>query len=191
MRTDFPRIPREDRVRYSTIDTKHPHVICDYEFTDTKRGQSRKLMQTPSTPYIWLSEQAVPLAIIVALLGLVMIVLYASARARKARMNEARSGVNEDTFVNSLLIYGFDPVIARTTFRYLQEKQRVSFPIEATDMLDEDLGLGLSDVEESVQDILKLTERLYQPGLKHAPLVTVEDLVRLVQASPRLSEMAA
>jgi hypothetical protein len=120
-----------------------------------------------------------------------MIVLYASARARKARMNEARSGVNEDTFVNSLLIYGFDPVIARTTFRYLQEKQRVSFPIEATDMLDEDLGLGLSDVEESVQDILKLTERLYQPGLKHAPLVTVEDLVRLVQASPRLSEMAA
>jgi hypothetical protein len=148
-------------------------------------------MEIPSTPLIWLREQVVPLAIIVALLGFVMIVLYTSARSRRAKMNEARSGANEDTFVNSLLIYGFDPVIARTTFRYLQEKQRVSFPIEATDQLDEDLGLGLSDVEESVQDILKLTERLYQPGLKHAPLVTVEDLVRFVQASPRLSEIAA
>jgi len=148
-------------------------------------------MQTPSTPQIWLSEQIVPLAIIVALLGIVMLVLYLSARTRKVRMNEARSGANEDTFVNSLLIYGFNPVIARTTFRYLQEKQRVSFPIEATDQLDEDLGLDGLDVEESVQDILKLTDRLYQPGLKHTPLVTVEDLVRFIQASPRISEMAA
>ena len=148
-------------------------------------------MQTPSTLSIWLAEQAVPLAIIVALLGFVLIVLHFSARTRKAQMNEARSGVNEDTFVNSLLIYGFDPMIARTTFRYLQEKQRVSFPIEATDQLDEDLGLGLEDVEESVQDILKLNDRVYQAGLKHTPIVTVEDLVRLIQASPRTSAMAA
>lgn len=148
-------------------------------------------MQTPSTVSIWLGEQAIPLAIIVALLALIMIVLYTSARSRKAQMNEVRSGANEDTFVNSLLIYGFDPLIARTTFRYLQESQRVSFPIEATDQLDEDLGLGVGDVQESLQDILRLTERLYQPGLNHSPLVTVEDLVRLVQASPRLSEMAA
>ena len=148
-------------------------------------------MQIPSTVGIWLSEQALPLAIIVALLAFVMIVLFVSARSRKAKMNLARSGANEDTFVNSLLIYGFDPAIARTTFRYLQEKQRVSFPIEATDQLDEDLGLGLSDVDESIRDLLKLTERIYQPGLKHAPLVTVEDLVRLIQASPRRSELAA
>ena len=148
-------------------------------------------MQTPSTPMIWLSEQALPLAIIVAFLGFVMIVLHFSARARKVQMNEARSGVNEDTFVNSLLIYGFDPIIARTTFRYLQEKQRVSFPIEATDHLDEDLGLGLEDVEESLQDILRLTDRVYQAGLKHSPIVTVEDLVRLIQASPRTAAMAA
>ena len=148
-------------------------------------------MQTPSTLSIWLGEQAVPLAIIVALLGFIMIVLYMSAHTRRLRMNEARSGANEDTFVNSLLLYGFDPAIARTTFRYLQEKQRVSFPIEATDQLDEDLGLDLVDVDESIQDILRLTDRVYQPGLKHTPIVTVEDLVRLVQASPRLSEMAA
>jgi len=148
-------------------------------------------MQTPSTTWIWLSEQAVPLAIIVALLGLGLIVLSISARARTARMKAARSGINEDTFVHSMLLYGFDPIISRTTFRYLQEKQNVGFPIEPTDMLDEDLGLGLSDVDESLQDVLRLTGRLHQPGLKDAPLVTVEDLVRLVQASPRLSEMAA
>jgi hypothetical protein len=148
-------------------------------------------MQTPSTPLIWLSEQAWPLAIIVALLGFVMIVLYTSARARRVNMNEARSGANEDTFVNSLLLYGFDPVIARTTFRYLQEKQGVSFPIEETDQLDEDLGLDMADVDESIRDILKLTDRIYQAGLKHTPVITVEDLVRLVQASPRIAEMAA
>ena len=148
-------------------------------------------MQTPSTPLIWLSEQALPLAIIVAFLGFVMLVLTMSARSRKTQMNQARSGVNEDTFVNSLLVYGFDPMIARTTFRYLQEKQRVSFPIEAGDHLDEDLGLGLEDVEESIHDILKLTDRVYQAGLMHTPLVTVEDLARLIQASPRSSALAA
>ena len=106
-------------------------------------------------------------------------------------MNEVRSGVNEDTFVDSLLVYGFDPIIARATYRYLQEKQLVSFPIEATDQLDEDLGLDLVDVDESILDILKLTDRQFQPGLKFAPIVTVEDLVRLIQASPRNSAMAA
>jgi hypothetical protein len=150
-----------------------------------------KTMQTPSTTSIWLSEQAIPLAIIVALLGLVLLVLYLSARARRMKMNEARAGINEDTFVNALEIYGFDPLVARTTFRYLQEKQRVSFPIEASDQLDEDLGLDVVDVEESVRDLIELTGRIYQPGLRHSPLVTVEDLVRFLQASPRVALMAA
>jgi hypothetical protein len=148
-------------------------------------------MQTPSTTGIWLIEQAGPLAIIVAFIVFVFAVLYLSARRRRARMNAARSHVNEDTFVHSLQIYGFDPAIARTTYRYLQEKQNVHFPIEATDHLDEDLGLGVSDVDESIQDILALSGRVHQPGLQDAPLVTVEDLVRLIQASPRRSEMAA
>jgi hypothetical protein len=148
-------------------------------------------MQTPSTTLIWLSEQAVPLAIIVAFLAFIFIVLKVSARNRRVRMNRTRSHFNEDTFVASLLVYGFDPVLARTTYRYLQENQGVSFPIQATDHLDEDLGLGLFEVDQSVEDILRMTGRLYQPGLKDAPLVTVEDLVRLIQASPRRSELAA
>lgn len=148
-------------------------------------------MQTPSTLSIWLSEQAGPLAVIFLLLGFVLIVLYWSARSRRARMNNLRSGNNEDTFVDSLLAYGFDPVVARATYRYLQDKQRVSFPIEATDLLDEDLGLGMSDIEESVSDLVLICHRLNQPGLRYTPMVTVEDLVRFIQASPRLSELAA
>jgi hypothetical protein len=148
-------------------------------------------MQIPSTVSIWLSEQAGPLALIVALLAFVMIVLYVSARSRQTRLKESRSHVNEDTFVDSLSAYGFDPVIARTTYRYLQDKQNVSFPIEASDLLDEDLGLDLVDVDETIIDILALTARQHQPGLQHGPIITVEDLVRFVQASPRLSELAA
>lgn len=148
-------------------------------------------MQTPDTPFIWLKDQALPFIIIVALLAFVLIVLYFSARARQRRMNEARSGANEETFVQSLSIYGFDPMISRETYRYLQQKQRVSFPPEASDKLDEDLGLGLREIEESIQDLFRLTGRLYQPGLQHDPLITVEDLVRFIQASPRMSELAA
>jgi hypothetical protein len=148
-------------------------------------------MQTPSTVSIWLSEQALPLAIIVVLVALVMIVLSVSARNRRVRLNQSRAGTNEDTFVESLVVYGFDPQISRTVYTYLQDKQNVHFPIESTDLLDEDLGLDLVDLDETVRDVLQLTRRQYQPGLRHAPLVTVEDLVRFIQASPRLVERAA
>jgi hypothetical protein len=148
-------------------------------------------MVTPSTIFLWLSQQAGPLIIIGCLIAFIMIVLYLSARSRRRAMNEQRAGINEYTFVNHLAAYGFDANIARVTYQYLQEKQRVSFPIEATDLLDEDLGLGSGDVAESVQDLLALTERMSQPGMLHMPLVTVEDLVRFLQASPRRTEVAA
>ncbi len=132
-----------------------------------------------------------PLAIIVVLLAAVMIILSVSARNRRVRMNEARSGTNEDTFVDSLIPYGFDPEISRTVYTYLQEKQNVHFPIEATDLLDEDLGLDMVDLDQTVREVFQMTRRRYQPGLRHTPLVTVEDLVRFVQASPRSVEQAA
>jgi hypothetical protein len=148
-------------------------------------------MEIPNTFERWLSDQAVPLAVIVGLVAFVMIVLWVSARNRRVRMNRTRSGTNEDTFVESLVVYGFDPQISSTVYRYLQEKQNVHFPIEATDLLDEDLGLDMVDLDETVRDVFQLTRRLYQPGLRHTPLVTVEDLVRFVQASPRIIEQAA
>ena len=141
-------------------------------------------MQTPSTLSIWLAEQVIPLLLIAALVGVVILILQVSARMRKARMNVDRAGVSEDSFVQSLRIYGFDATIARTTFRYLQQTQGVSFPLKPSDLLDEDLGLDAFDIDQSVRDLLVLNERLYQPGLQHTPLVTVEDLVRLIQASP-------
>ncbi len=148
-------------------------------------------MPTPSTTLIWLSEQAGPLALIVVLLAFVMIVLYLSARNRRVRLNQARSGANEATFVESMRVAGFDPAIAKTVYRYLQEHQNVRFPIQSEDLLDEDLGLDLVDVDQTVRDVLKLTNREYKPGLKHTPLATVHDLVLFVQHSPRLVDRAA
>ena len=148
-------------------------------------------MQTPSTTWIWLTEQAGPLALIAILLVFIMAVLAISARRRRSAMNQSRAGINETTFVNYLSAYGFDANIARTTYQYLQDKQRVSFPIAAGDLLDEDLGLDSADVDESVHDLMELNGRLLRPGIVTTPMITVEDLVRYVQASPRLSEMAA
>ena len=148
-------------------------------------------MQTPSTLTIWLSEQAVPLAIIACVIAFVMVVLSLSARSRRVRLNEERSGTNEDTFVEALELYGFDPEISRTVYSYLQNHQNVHFPIETSDLLDEDLGLDLVDLDQTVREVFKLTRREYKPGLRHMPLITVEDLVRFVQASPRAVTIAA
>jgi hypothetical protein len=149
------------------------------------------MIETSDSILLWLSQQALPLLILCLLAALIVLALHLSAKHRLQRMNDARVGVNEDTFVNSLLVFGFDPAIARATYRYLQQTQRVNFPIERGDLLDEDLGLDSDEIEESLIDLLNITQRLHRPGLRHAPLVTVEDLVRVVQASPRLSELAA
>ncbi len=148
-------------------------------------------MQTPSTPWIWITEQIGPLALIAVLLIFIIAVLSISARRHRSRMNQSRAGINETTFVNYLSAYGFDARIAKTTYEYLQEKQRVSFPIAASDLLDEDLGLDSVDVNESVRDLMQINGRVLQLGIVNTPITTVEDLVRFIQASPRLSEMVA
>ena len=142
-------------------------------------------MQIPTTLSIWVSQQALLLAVIVVLLSLAMLILHRSARNRRVRMNEARSGTNEDTFVDSLVIHGFDPLITRSTYRYLQNTQRISFPIRAADLLDQDLGLDNAGLDKSASDLIESIARLYQPGHQHDFLVTVEDLVRFIQASPK------
>ena len=116
-------------------------------------------MQIPSTLSIWLSEQAWPLMIIGVILIFVLTTLYVSARNRRLRLNEERSGVNEDTFVDTLEIDGFDRKIARTTYRYLQDHQNVNFPIHATDDLDTDLGLDSEDLDETVRTAVTWREK--------------------------------
>jgi hypothetical protein len=133
----------------------------------------------------WLGEQIVPLFFIgfAVLMGFAMV--YLSAKSRRSSLVRDRSGRTEETFAESLAVYGFDPEIARTTYRYLQERQKVTFPIEPMDDLDRDLGLDGEDLNRTVRDLLAETGREYLPGMFDSPLVTVVDVVRCIQASPR------
>jgi hypothetical protein len=148
-------------------------------------------MDTPDTLTIWLREQAWPIAIILGLVILAFIVLKISARRRHNALARERDGVTESTFANHLQHYGFDPVIAAATYRYLQQVQLVKFPILPGDQLDEDLGLDSEDINQTVREMTNHLGRQFNPGLMHKPLVTVEDLVRMLQASPRIVSVAA
>jgi hypothetical protein len=142
-------------------------------------------MSTSLTPQQWLGEQVVPLFLIgfAILMGIAMV--YISAKSRRSSLTRDRSGRTEETFAAYLAGYGFDPEIARTTYRYLQNVRKVAFPIEPNDDLDRDLGLDGDEVNRTVRDLLTETGRAYLPGLLDSPLVTVVDLVRHIQASPR------
>jgi hypothetical protein len=134
----------------------------------------------------WLGEQIVPVFFIgfAILMGIALV--YLSAQSRRAALVRDRSGRTKETFAEYLAAYGFDPEIARATYRYLQEYQRVTFPILPVDDLDRDLGLDSDAVNETLRDLLEQSGRQYLPGLQTSPLVTVVDLVRTIQASPRL-----
>jgi hypothetical protein len=121
------------------------------------------------------------------LMGLAL--LYLSAQSRRASLVRNRAGRTEDTFTEYLAAYGFDPEISRCTYRYLQQEQQVAFPILPKDDLDRDLGLDGDDLQQTVRDLLHAMGRDYLPGLLDAPLVTVVDLVRYIQASPRRVEV--
>jgi hypothetical protein len=148
-------------------------------------------MPTPSTVQQWLSEQFVPLLFIGFSILMGLAVLLASAKRRSSSLIRDRSGHTEETFAEDLAKYGYDPEIARATYRTLQERQKVAFPIEPLDDLDSDLGLDSEDVREVIRGLLDKTGRSYLPGLLNSPLVTVIDLVRTIQASPRREAMVA
>jgi hypothetical protein len=146
-------------------------------------------MPTLFTIQQWLGEQIVPVFFIgfAILMGIAMV--YLSAQSRRSSLTRDRSGLTADTFAESLAAYGFDPEIARTAYVYLQQVQRVAFPIDPRDDLDRDLGLDGEDVKRTVRDLLAENGREYLPGLLNSPLVTVADLVRYIQASPRREVM--
>jgi hypothetical protein len=148
-------------------------------------------MSAPTTVELWLSQQAIPLILIAVLLITGFLILTISARRRRATMLRERIGHTEDRFVEELCASGFDPKIARQTYRMLQAEQSVHFPILLGDRLDEDLGLDTADVEEMTTNLLAATGREHRPGLRQEPFVTVEDVVRFIQASPRRRHEAA
>jgi hypothetical protein len=143
---------------------------------------------TPYTFSIWVQEQAVPLLIIFSCLVGGFLLLYISARRRRSEMVKNRVGVTEQSFVRHMAAYDFDPFLSKETYRYLQQVQLVDFPLLPGDSLDEDLGLDPDDVKESVRDLLRATGREFRPGILSSPIITVEDLVRYLQASPRSGE---
>jgi hypothetical protein len=148
-------------------------------------------MPTPSTVQQWLGEQFVPLLFIGFSLLMGLAVLLMSAKSRSSTLIRDRSGHTEDTFAEDLAEFGYDPEIARATYRFLQERQKVAFPIEPLDDLDSDLGLDSEDLKEVIRGLLAEMGRSYLPGLLDSPLVTVVDLVRTIQASPRRDAMVA
>jgi len=142
-------------------------------------------MVTPDSLTIWLKEQAWPIGLLLVCALLVYLLLKFSAGRRHQALAREREGVTEYTFADHLKDYGFDPVIAAATYRYLQEVQLVKFPILPGDKLDEDLGLDSEDISQTIREMTNALGRQFVPGLLHKPLVTVEDLVRMLQASPR------
>ena len=148
-------------------------------------------MTTPFTVLQWLTAQFVPLLLIGFSLLMGLAILFMSAKSRSSSLARDRSGHNEETFAEDLAEYGYDPDIARATYRYLQGQQKVAIPIEPLDDLDSDLGLDSEDVRAAIRELLSETGRSYLPGLLDSPLVTVVDLVRTIQASPRRDAMVA
>jgi hypothetical protein len=132
--------------------------------------------------WLWLLAAAVILCVLL---------LRLSAWTREARLRRKRAGVTQETFTAQLQQYGFDPVITSSTFRYLREVQLVPFPVLPGDDLEKDLGLAPEDVDQTVRDLTIALRREYSPGLQPLPPVTVEDLIRLLQATPRLGRTGA
>jgi hypothetical protein len=148
-------------------------------------------MSTLLSEQQWLSDLALPLLLIGLGILIGFTALYISAQRRRSSLARHRSGRTVETFAEYLAEYGFDPELARATYRYLQKRQKVAFPIEPFDDLDCDLGLDGEDLSETIRALLAETGRIYLPGLLDSPLVTVEDLVRTIQASPRREKMVA
>lgn len=139
----------------------------------------------------WVRFQARPLEILFGVLVVGLVLLRLSAWFRSRSLRRRRKGVTQESFTAHLQQFGFDPVITSATYRYLQEVQLVPFPILPKDVLDEDLGLDSTDVEQAIRDLTIALRREYSPGLIPTPPVTVEDLIRLLQASPRISHTSA
>lgn len=113
-----------------------------------------------------------------------MFLLYLSVLSRRSSLARSRAGRSETTFVEELTVYGYDPEIARLTYRTLRDTHAIAFPIEPTDDLDRDLGLEPEDLDRLTRSLLDATHRQHSPGLLFVPITTVAHLIRHIQSSP-------
>jgi hypothetical protein len=133
----------------------------------------------------WLLAQIVPVLFVGFALLAGLALVYFSAQSRRAARRRDRAGQDENTFAERLAVYGFDVELARAAYRYLEQRTGVGFPILANDDLERDLGLDREGAMDALRELNAQVGRDYLPGLVQAPLVTVADLLRAVQASPR------
>jgi hypothetical protein len=144
-------------------------------------------MIAPDSLSVWLEEQAWCAGLIAFSIAAGLLLLKLSAQRRIRVLSRRRKRWTEYSFVDHLERFDFDPLIAGATYRYLQHVQGIRFPLLPSDKLDEDLGLDCDDQAETVRELLLALRREELPGLRYEPLLTVEDLMRLLQASPRWS----
>jgi hypothetical protein len=140
---------------------------------------------------MWLERQMWPLGVLAAILAAGVLLLWLSAAVHRLRLRRRRRSITPESFTRRLEQFGFDPVIASVTYRYLQQMQGVAFPLLPGDKLDEDLGLGSEELEQTLADLAEALHRELSPGQNPAPPATVEDLIRVLQASPRVPRSSA
>jgi hypothetical protein len=145
----------------------------------------------PTLNPLKLSPHLQVVAVLLSLVAGAILLLFLSGWLRRRSLRKKRAGVTQERFTAFLQQYGFDPVITSSTYRYLQEIQMVGFPILPSDALDRDLGLDADEIDQTLRDLSSALHREYSPGLMYTPLITVEDLVRLLQAFPRTSRSSA
>ena len=139
----------------------------------------------------WLTDQMVPIVIIAGVLFVGIGILWISARSRKQMNSKERMGENADTFVEGLAAFNFDRQISRSTYEYLTSVDGIDFPIFPEDTLREDLGLSDEEQAQAIEFLLADNGRATRLTLQSNPVITVADLIRFVQASPRVMYRAA
>lgn len=148
-------------------------------------------MVSPGDLGLWLNQQVWLLVGVFTALLLTYVALCWSSFRRRRTLLRLREGVNEESFADYLAQFGFDRIISRATYEYLQQVQRVNFPILPSDTLDEDLGVDTDDLDQMLRDLSFTLHREYTPGLMYSPPVTVEDLLRVLHAAPRVTRVSA
>lgn len=134
----------------------------------------------------FLYAQVVPIAGLAVVLLAGLAILYISGISRQRRMIAARKGEDVESFVLNLASLGFSPGIARSTYEYLVTEEDVTFPIHPSDRLDRDLHVSEEDIHRMVANLLRINSREALPGMTLVPFLIVEDVLRYVQASPRV-----
>lgn len=141
-------------------------------------------MNTTETFTDWITQQVGPLGIFLLIAGVAFLFFLLLAKWREWDFARTRSGYDVDAFVQDMRIRGVSEEVSRAGYEVIQEEQKVRFPVMPEDALDEQLGITDIDLMDTLISILKRTNRERKTGLMYMPLVTVEDLLKLVQMSP-------